>query len=190
MINKANAGFTLLEILIAIAVFAIMAVMAYSGLKAVLDARTRTTARSERLAEVQKTLYVLGEDLNQAVARPVRDEYGMSEASIHSSKDGDLLALTRIVPDWTDGNAGQRLQRVSYRYEKDALYRISWAVLDRTQQSEYSRRKLMTAKQVNLRFFDQDWVEFWSGEKLPKAVEISFKLDGLGDIKRLIYVHD
>ena len=193
-INKSSRGFTLLEILIAMAIFAIMSVMAYSGLRVLLDARTATSLRSERLAELQTTLYWLGEDLAQTIARPVRDEYGTQETGSHgganSGVSGELLSLSRSVPAWSAYQAGSQLQRISYRFEQGSLYRLAWTTLDRTQQSEYRRRKLIDLEQIRIRFFDQDWTDNWSSGYAPKALEIVFTINGLGDIKRLFFIHD
>lgn len=188
--NKSVCGFTLLEILIAMAVFAIMSVMAYSGLHVLLDARADTSRRSGHLADLQISLYLLGEDLAQAVSRPVRDEYGMEDFGMRGGANSELLTLTRSIPAWSSHQAGSRLQRISYRFEKGSLYRMSWTILDRTQQSEYRRRKLIDLKQVRLRFFDQDWSDDWSSAHAPKALEIVFTIDGLGDVKRLFFIHD
>ena len=188
--NKNGQGFTLLEILIAMAVFAIMSVMAYSGLRVLLDARADTSQKSERLAELQMTLYLLGEDLAQAVSRPVRDEYGAEEIGTRGGSNDEVLTLTRSVPAWSSHPTGSQLQRVSYQFDKGALYRKVWTTLDRTQQSEYRQRKLMTLEQIHLRFFNEDWAEYWSSNSMPKAIEIVFTIKGMGEIKRLFFVHD
>ena len=164
--------------------------MAYSGLRVLLDARAATSLRSEHLAELQITLYLLGEDLAQTIARPVRDEYGVQESGVRGGNNGELLTLTRSVPAWSAYQTGSRLQRISYRFEQGSLYRLAWTTLDRTQQTEYRRRKLIDLKQIRLRFFDQDWTDNGSSGYAPKAVEIVFTINGLGDIKRLFFVHD
>ncbi|TAN64920.1 MAG: type II secretion system protein GspJ [Methylobacter sp.] len=187
---KSSRGFTLLEILIAMAIFAIMSVMAYSGLRVLLDARAATSIRSERLAELQVTLYLLGEDLAQAIARPVRDEYGTPELSVRGGVSGELLSLSRSVPAWSAYQVGSQLQRISYRFEQGSLYRLAWTTLDRTQQTEHRRRKLIALEKIRLRFFDQDWTDNWALGYAPKAVEIVFTINGLGDIKRLFFIHD
>lgn len=189
-INKSNCGFTLLEILIAMALFAIMSVMAYSGLRVLLDARAATSIRSERLAELQITLYLLAEDLAQIIARPIRDEYGATQIATRGENDGELLTLTRSVPTWSSYQTGSRLQRISYRFEKGILYRMAWQTVDRTQQTEYRRRKLIELEKIQLRFFDEDWTDNWLSNQAPKAVEIVFTIKGLGDVKRLFYIHD
>ncbi len=187
-------GFTLLELLIAIAVFAIMSVMTYSGLHILLDAKAQTASKSAQLEALQMTLYLLNEDLAQIAPRTVRDNYGMVESAFRSNaKDGEVLSLTRSVPQWSAYPTGSQLQRVSYRLEKGSLYRQVWTALDRTQQSQYQRRKLMDTSTVQLRFFDQQWSDYWLADsnslRSPKAVEISLAAGDWGLVTRLFYLH-
>ncbi|NLC01615.1 MAG: type II secretion system minor pseudopilin GspJ, partial [Pseudomonas formosensis] len=72
--RKRQGGFTLLEMLIAMAVFAVMSMVAYQGLRAVLDADHITREQAQRLADLQVTLSVLERDLAQVVDVRVRDE--------------------------------------------------------------------------------------------------------------------
>lgn len=187
---EANRGFTLLEILIAMAVFAIMASMAYAGLSAVLDARAGTAKRSETIAQLQQTLYLLNEDLAQVAQRSIRDEFGTDQLAFSGGNGEDLLTFTRSVPDWPQTAARSQLQRISYRIENGALYRQVWTILDRTQQSQARRKKLLGADNVEIRFYGEEWGGSWpaGGGALPKAVEVSFTLAGLGDIRRVFLV--
>jgi general secretion pathway protein J len=194
MNNKAvtSRGFTLLEILIAMAVFAIMAAMAYAGLSAVLDARAGTEKRSNTIAELQQTLYLLNEDLAQALPRPVRDEFGSEQPAFSGGNGEDLLTLTRSVPEWSELAMRSQLQRVSYRLENGSLYRQVWTVLDRTQQTQFRRKKLLNVSSLDLRFYGSDWTMHWpaDGSGLPRAVEVNFSLAGLGEIRRLFLVRE
>ena len=90
-------GFTLLEILIALAIFAIMSMMAYAGLAAILDARASTVPRSQQLAQLQTTLYLFNEDLNQVINRPIRDQFGSSEPAFSIGRGNEILFLTRTT---------------------------------------------------------------------------------------------
>lgn len=185
-----QSGFTLLEILIAMAVFAIMAAMAYAGLGAVLNARESTEKRSEILAQWQQTLYLLNEDLTQAVPRSVRDEFGSNQPAFRGGLGDELLTLTRNAADWPQASARSQLQRVSYRFENGVLYRQVWTILDRTQQTQSRRRELLNAENAEVRFYGEEWGASWpmGGGGLPKAVEVKISLAGLGDIRRMFWV--
>ncbi|MCK9606098.1 MAG: type II secretion system minor pseudopilin GspJ [Methylomonas sp.] len=183
-------GFTLLELLIAMAIFAIMATMAYGGLKSVIDTRQATQARAMRVRQLQQTLYLLNEDLLQALPRTIRDELGDDEPAFRGSNGPELLSLTRAAPALLQDSERSRLQRVSYRFESGQLYRLVWSTLDRTQQSQPLRKHLLDADGVQIQFFGSEWVGSWpaSGSGLPKAVEVVFSLSGLGDIRRGFWI--
>ena len=85
-------GFTLLELLIALAIFGLLSVMSYSGLTSVLDQHARTDAAADRLGELQKIYLLMQRDFEQIVARPVRSEYGDQLAAVEG---GEVLQFTR-----------------------------------------------------------------------------------------------
>jgi general secretion pathway protein J len=185
-------GFTLLEILIALAIFAIMSMMAYAGLAAVLDARASTVPRAEQLAQLQATFYLFNEDLSQIINRPIRDEFGTTEPAFSAGRGNEILVFTRTVPAWSNKAGANSLLRVSYSVEKEALYRRVWSLPDRTQQTEYRSRKLITTHDVTINKFNevtQAWEPLIGGGDIPKALDISFKLDGLGTIHRSFLIH-
>jgi general secretion pathway protein J len=183
-----SRGFTLLEILIAMAVFAIMAGMAYAGLRGVLTTRESTEKRAESLAQLQQLFFVLNEDLAQVVSRSVRDELGSDQLPFMGGNGQALLTLTRSVPDWNQSASRSQLQRVAYHLEGKSLYRQVWMTLDRTQKTRFRRQKLLDADQVDIRFFNGDWQTNWSGRELPGAVEVTVTLPNVGQVKRLFTV--
>jgi general secretion pathway protein J len=190
--NRLNRGFSLLEILIAMAIFAIMASMAYAGLRGILQTRELTEKRSETIAQLQQLMYLLNEDLSQAALRPVRDELGTDELAFSGGDGIRLLTLTRNVPDWSGLSTRSNLQRISYVNENGTLYRQAWTTLDRTQQSQSRRKKLLSVEKVDVRFLGQEWTSHWSAEGavLPKAVELTVEIARLGEIRRLFLLRE
>ncbi|OAI11688.1 type II secretion system protein GspJ [Methylomonas lenta] len=189
--NRLSRGFSLLEILIAMAIFAIMASMAYAGLRGVLQARELTEKHSETIAQLQQLMYLLNEDLSQAVSRSVRDELGSDEPAFSGGDGQTLLTFTRNLPDWSGLSTRSNLQRIRYVNENGMLYRQVWTTLDRTQQSQYRRKKILQVESIDVRFYSQEWASHWSsagGSSLPKAVEMTLVLPRLGEIRRLFLV--
>ncbi len=64
-----STGFTLLELLVALSIFSIVAVLAYGGLDSVLEQRILTEESAERLATLQKTYLIIQRDIEQLVPR-------------------------------------------------------------------------------------------------------------------------
>lgn len=187
-------GFTLIELMVALALFAVLSVMAYGGLRTVLDARERAAAQAERLGELQIAILTIGRDLQQAVNRPVRDEFGDRGMAMSGSET--QIEFTR--GGWRNPSGLQRseLQRVGYVVEEESLRRLSWQVLDRAQGAEPRGAVLLGGvKALELRFLDDqgEWREFWpppgtdplTVSALPRAVEVGIETEHWDRITRL-----
>lgn len=202
---RRQTGFTLLELLLALAIFSLMSVMAYGGLTAVIQTRETVNQAMERLTAVQKALYRIQADLESAQARPVRDEYGDVQPALRRDLDGLGLALTR--GGWRNPLSLPRsgMQRVHYRLEEKKLLRRSWPVLDRYSEQGYIEVELLSdLEDVRWRFLDEppaaaedfddlDWQEQWPPVNeesepgdLPIAVEMLLTTEDWGEI-RMIY---
>ena len=189
---RAARGFTLLELVVAVAVFGLLAAMAYGGLSAVLKARANTAAHSERLAALQRTWALLESDLYSVVARPVRDGYGDPLPPLAAGLEtGADLAFSRLT--WgVAGPVRSRLQRVGYRLEEGALVRQVWPVADRAPDTQAQRMRLLPdVDRVTLRLLGPEgrWQQTWppagSPEALPRALEMTLEVDGWGELTRL-----
>ena len=84
-------GFTLLELLIASIIFALMAIMAYGGLANVMDNSEASKLALHRLKQLQQTVSVLNRDFSQLVSRPIRDEYGNQLPPLAAGTNIDYL---------------------------------------------------------------------------------------------------
>jgi len=186
------AGFTLLELLVALAIFSLIAAMSYSGLRTVLEQRSVTEQEADRLGQLQKIYLIMQRDIEQVVPRTVRDEYG---AELPPVAGAEALQLTR--GGWRNplGHARSTLQRVSYAYEDDHLVRYTWSVLDRAQDSQPIRQPLSDEiTRMDVRYLDNnEWKTSWTGTAdqalpgapvavLPKAIEITLEHKRYGQL--------
>lgn len=190
-------GFTLLELLVALAIFAVVSAMAYGGLNAVLRAKSGNDEHNLRMRQLQKAFSIIERDVEQAVLRSVRDNYGETKGAMISADYGEYrFLLTRH--GWNNPFAsGKRvrsyLQRVAYQLEDQQLKRIYWFDLDRDYDSrKYDMILLDNVKSLDLRFVDGQgkWQTRWPSlgaeeEVLPRGVELTVELQGWGKITRL-----
>jgi general secretion pathway protein J len=196
-----NAGFTLLELLVAMAIFALLSVMAYAGLSTVLSANQILDTNMERLTEVQRSVTLLSRDIRQTINRAIRDTYGDTKQPLIGATTLDTLGtpvveLTRTGYANPLGTKRSFLQRVAYHVEEETLYRNSWRVLDQAQDSEADVLAIChDVKSLVLRYLDQEdaWHEQWppsdpdyQGVVLPKAIEVSLELTDWGNVVRLL----
>lgn len=195
-------GFTLVELLVALTIFAIMSVIAYGGYNEGVKAGEKAHAGMQRLEALQTTVRLLTQDFEQLAPRPVRDVLGDSRlpALLADQRGQNLFALTRA--GWTNPAGLQRatLQRVSYVLEDGKLRREYFTVLDATLATEPFKRELIDrVKSFRLRFLDgqKQWQEQWPplnsppatvARARPIAVEVKLELEDFGEITRLIEV--
>ena len=195
-------GFTLLEVLVAIAIFAFVGVMALSGYTQLQKQTEYQQTRLERIREVQRAVQTLAQDLTQIEPRAIREPIGDQRVPAVLAGDSVDYKLEFTRSGWmnTAGLPRPTLQRVAYRLDQDGLWRDHWRVLDRTQTAEPVRVRLLSGvRAVNFRFLSpaQEWVERWpqpggnpvDQERLrPAAVEVTLDLEDWGEIKRIIEV--
>ena len=194
------AGFTLLELLVALSIFGLLAAMAYGGLNSVMTARQGTEQHADRLTRLQMSFLWLGRDIEQAIDRSIRDEYGEAQAAIQSVEYGRYqLELTRAGWNNPAGRVRSNLQRVAYGVKDGELIRSYWPVLDRAQDSQPFESVLLDGVQrLELRFLDatNQWHDVWpdtvnigqptSGQ--PIAVEVTLETEAEGRMTRLFRV--
>ncbi len=199
-----HTGFTLLELLVALAVFAIMSVAAYTGLRSVLSAQVHVEAEAQRLAQVQMAFHFLKNDIEQIVPREIRDEYGDLRPALESADiSGKLFVFTRSGWDNPLEHPRASLQRVAYRLKEERLLRLYWDTLDRNGISEPQTTLLLeNVQDARIRFLggsvEDEWQTVWpppeneegAVSSLPRAIELSITLSDWGEILRLFLLSD
>ena len=200
-------GFTLLELLVAMFIAAVMFAMGYGAITQALTSRDSLKEQQAHLLELQTAVRVLEQDFMQLAPRPVRQAIGDEPAqpALLGAVPGTqpIVALTR--GGWANPAGLQRpgLQRVAYFLENGTLRREYWNVLDPTLASTTTKRDLMThVKAVTLRYLDQahQWQEQWPPgtaairtqewtlRQRPLAVEITLDTEAWGKIVRIIEI--
>jgi general secretion pathway protein J len=195
------AGFTLLEMLVALAIFALVSVMSYSGLRSVLAQRTATEAESARLGELQKIYLLMQRDLEQVVNRPVRGEYGDTLPPLSGA---GALQFTRSGWNNPLGHPRSNLQRIGYAWVDEQLVRYTWAVLDRAQDTQPLEQPLsdqITGMEIRYLSDSNEWLTQWPNPALvavggpplvvlPLAVEITLEHQHYGELVWLFRMPD
>jgi general secretion pathway protein J len=202
MNTRRGRGFTLIEVLVALAVFGVLSVVAYMALGQTLSNADLLGERMARLEAIQRTIRYLDSDLMQAAPRPVRGLLGDGyEPAIRTSFASEY-ALEVTHGGWTNpaGLPRGTLQRSAYRIEDDELIRYHWRVLDRTINNEPIETVLLDGvESIEFRYLttDGEGSEQWPPANVagpaafrlrPRAVEVVLTLFNEGEIRRLVEV--
>ncbi len=193
-------GFTLLEVLVAMAIFAVVSALAYGGLMVVLNQRELGEVQARDWRDMQFAMQLISRDLQQLQPRPVRDEIGDRHDPPIVARPGASYAIELTRGGWTNPAAQPRatLQRVAYRIEDTELQRIYWPVLDRTLNTAPVVTVLLEdIDRVEIRLMDRQgvWHTQWpppglAGESalftLPRAVEFAIESPRFGRVWRLL----
>ena len=137
-----TCGFTLIEIMVALLIFAVIGMISSQLLSQVIDSHEHLSKRGQRTADVHRAMQAMQRDILQLASRPIRDEYGDMRPSILIGTEG---AMEFSRNGWRNplGLPRAEVQRVSYLVQDNKLLRAYWPVLDRAQDSEPAYQTLL-----------------------------------------------
>jgi general secretion pathway protein J len=195
-------GFTLLEVLVAVFIFGIVAMLAYGGYNQLIRQSDIVESNAGRTRMIQAAVQRMSEDFSMIEPRPIREPLGetLEPALRCDPRTETLVDLTRSGWSNPAGVPRPTLQRVTYRFLDNKLERAYWNALDRTQTDEPTHAVLLDhVRSVNLRFMDQNlsWHDQWpplgysGGDATrlrPIAVEFTLELEDWGKLVRLVEV--
>lgn len=188
-------GFTLVELLVAVAIFAVACGLAYGGLATVVSARAQIDAANTRLGKLQFAVGLIERDVRSVAERPVRDNQGGDRPVLDGRADG--IELTRFGAANALGLTRAELERVGYRLASDGrLQRLRYLVLDRAPGSQPDIADLLDGvDRFELRYRGADGRELrqWppprdDADAMPRAVEVRIVAADIGEIRRLLEV--
>lgn len=196
-------GFTLLELLIAIAIFALLGLATYRMLASVLRTDSVTRAHELQLRELVRAVAAFERDLLQVTVRPVRDPFGDPRPALRG-EEGEVTAVELSRAGWRNplGHSRASVQRVRWQLSGEQWQRRYWNVLDQAQDSRPQvQQALDGVTGMSLRYLDGDgsWLDSWppartSGEArlsaLPQAIELVLEHRRYGQLRRLLRLPD
>ena len=201
---RITRGFTLVELLVALLVFAIFSVLAYVGLSRLLDGRVRLTEEQRSWQALSQVFLRISDDVAHARPRGVRDEAGIALLPAFVGRPYDSRALADPSLELTRGgelNYGvtteSDLRRVAYCLKDGKLLRMTWPVLDRAPVTKPLETPLMAnVETFEVRFSDAlgNTTTTWPASGVaandpPPAIEVTLAVKGMGSFKRLFLVN-
>lgn len=201
-IRRHHYGFTLLEVLIAVSIFSMIGLSAHHVLQLVISSHAGAEAGSEALSRLQRAMFLISNDLEQVVDRPVRDSRGEWTWALVANHGAYLLEFTRL--GWRNPLQLHRsnLQRVAYAVQRFpdstapdrysySLLRYHWRVRERTPDTRPQGTILLeNVLDTRFRFLDRKgvWHSSWpevDAEALPLAVQVDIEIKSAGIVRRV-----
>ena len=198
-------GFTLIEILVAVAIFAFISLAATSVLTTVLESDELSSEHFDKFQRLQRAVITIERDLMQAVPRAVRVEGQTNEIVMRGGEtddtDSESDSLAFVRSGWQNPQnmlPRSTLQAVGYRVRDGNLERLHSNYVDNVVGTEPKVRVLLEdITDFNVEFIaDLDenetlsestklnWRSTYVGAALPKAVAIEFVSKDFGKIRR------
>jgi len=192
-------GFTLVEMLVAMTVFSLVALITAGIASAALEMRSDMDVKDAELRQLQMARGLIKADLAQLVWRPTRDAFGAPGRAGFTggpmSEHDPLVGFVRggwINPDSADSRSS--LQYVEYVFQDNTLIRRTRPYLDPTVDTPVIAMPLLRhvrAASVSFLLGDK-WQPQWrigpGVAALPDAVAIEMTIDGLGSVRQLFAV--
>ncbi len=211
-LSRTSGGFTLLEVLISLAIFALMSVGAFHILQNSIASHRHSGQRMEQFDSLSRMLESIESDLRQSIDRPIRDRDGDTLAAFI----GQLELLEFTHGGWNNRPgalannrqpAHSTLRRSGYRQTLKSteeggyitlLSRRQWVVLDRARDSSALTTLEIPIRRIRFNYLSHNrtWHNKWpatinspeTDQSLPLAVKLDLETTEFGLVTRLFYV--
>ncbi|GGK09765.1 type II secretion system minor pseudopilin GspJ [Luteimonas terricola] len=189
--SGAARGFTLLEVMVSLALFGLIAAAGVAVMAYAVDSQGVLRERMGRLGEFQRARALLRADLSQASLRLVRRSDGSPARHTfiggRPGESGPLFGFVRHGRENPEAAPRTSLEYVEYRIVDGRLERSARAAVDSAQPP--AARVLIdgiTAARVAYLPAGEGWNDGWRGGSttLPAAVELELELDAIGTVRQ------
>lgn len=182
------AAFTLVEMLVAVALLALIGVLGWRGLDNVQQASRRLSETTARWQEIALVGERIGHDVRQAIAVPGRQADGRAAPPWQgsSTEKSAQMSFTRL------GDSEGELSRLAYRWQDGQLDLLLWPAPDAPAPGR-SYRLLAGIARLEFAYLDRQgrWLAHWPEapeQALPRALRLRFELQEGGTLERIFDV--
>lgn len=176
VVPKSAQGFTLVELVVALAIFGMLAAAGTSLLDAGVSTQSSVGSALKKVADERRISALLQSDLQQVVVRPTRDANGRLEPAFSGPSNGRLMAYVRGGWSNVTGAPRAELQRVELRMDGKRLVRATRPMLDGADsEAEMTLAENVTSASVRLRDAKGQWGDGAANDD-PNAVPVAAEL--------------
>lgn len=194
MLKKTNQGFTLIEILLSLLVFALLSMATYSVLNSTIEGKEAIVTQTDSLTQLQRVFTIMDNDISQFAQRKARINGEAPGESFFLTgeflNDSESEGFSFVRDGWVNPLMilpRSELQLVAYRIIENKLERLYYNHVDNDVGSEPRVQTLLegvTALSVSLQGEDEDD----GSSALPRIISITITTDTYGEIERLFSI--
>jgi general secretion pathway protein J len=178
--TESQRGFTLVEMLVALSIFAMIAAMGVGLLRGSIDTQDAVQGRLKAMGGMNRLRAIMSNDLAQAVQRPTRGAAGEAVPAFAGSGNG--FAFVHGGAASQGDGPRPNVERVAYALVGGEWRRATQPMLDGTTLGE-GDRLIGEVAAARVRYRDErgNWNESWTsepGDRLPRAVEVRLTRTG------------
>ena len=199
--KSSHAGFTLIEITVAVIIMAILAIISFRGMSVMLDAREHLTEQTQRWYQLSVFFSQLESDMLQLRERKFRDRDGQFKSGFigkpdfvrtgeKTDEDAQLIFIRAGIADQVGFAAD--MKRVGYRYRNGNIEMLLWPTLDLAPDTYPAVEIILeNVRSMKIRYQNsrQLWGDYWPDPRdlsqLPRGIEITIELKSGETIRRL-----
>lgn len=171
------AGFTLIEMLVALTIFAMLSAAGVTLLRASINTQIAVSTRLATSGGINRLRAMLSRELATAQPRPSRDEQGSLRPAFTGSPTGFAFIHAAAASD-----SGLGVARVTYALDSNTLTRRTSAALDGASDGPPATiLRDVTRLACRYRHVDGSWSDSWTADdaaRLPLAVELTLERRG------------
>jgi len=165
--NQKHQGLTLLELMIALVILSLVAVITISGLHPVLLSRERTRIFAQQLQQLQMAHFQMQRDFTQMVDQPIVDNFG---TMIQFDANGFTNPLSM--------ESRSTMQRIRYTFQENQLIRSAWQTVEQGPFSQSGSRVLIE----DIDHFNIETTYLSEEGILPAHISLNFNLENRGHV--------
>ncbi len=185
-------GFTLIEMLMALAVLSIVLAIGYGSLSQLLAQQIKLNNNHQQIRDLQVMMQLMEYDFAFASRRRIRNEYASRLTAF--SGEPEKLNLTSNGRRMSKGIRQSRLQHIEYEFKNNTLRRLVWQALDGFRKEDQTVSiSLVHIEGLKWQFLSPTgvWENTWpaigqgGSSSLPRAVQLNMELSKVGPMQQI-----
>lgn len=201
---KFELGFTLIELMVAITIFAIITTISYRTISSLIITKERLTNAQKKWGSVVNAVSLISDSLNKIIPLTIRGNSGellpalIGLEKLNSKNDSQLeFTISGYIKDQVIGTIPPK--RIGFRFVQGDLYIVFWPVLNRAPLTVPSAELVLSnIKEFKIEYYgnDKKWYLNWPMQNtqsisiLPKGIRLYMRLDSGEEITRVWAVGD